>query len=171
MKTRMVLGWLSGMTNLARAARHPVMAVVESSKSYGLVRTFKILKIKSVDGVDEKAEPEVRFRQAIKHFGYDEKDVERRQEETNAAFWTYAAVGLVVVALALSALRWSESPSPLLTAVAWCAVIIFIGAQAIKNALTNWQIRTRRLGSLRDFLNSGDLIPVGALSPKSPKRK
>lgn len=57
------------------------------------------------------------------------------------AFWSYEAFSAPVFA----------SLPYVLGLIAFCAVFFL---SAFHNALINWQIRTRRLGSAREFLNA-----------------
>ncbi len=59
------------------------------------------------------------------------------------AFWFYEALTVPIFA----------SLPYVLGLIAFCAVFFL---SAFHNALINWQIRTRRLGSVREFLNAGE---------------
>ena len=93
------------------------------------------------------------FRFNTSEAGIDEM-LRRRGRQTARATWSYLVGGL----LFLGAWFYEAILTPsyaslgyLLGLLAVCGVFFL---SAFKNALVNWQVRTRRLGTVREFLNA-----------------
>lgn len=92
--------------------------------------------------------------------GVSEAEVERqlanRRRQTTWATWCYLAGGCGFLLLwfweALLTPAYA-SPSYVLGLLALCAVFFL---SAFHNALVNWQARTRRLGTAREFLHAAE---------------
>lgn len=80
-----------------------------------------------------------------------------RRRQTRLAVYSYSAAGTVLwLAWLYEALTSPSAYARLLTVVGLVAVTSCFALGAFYNALVNWQIRTGRLGSAREFLSTTD---------------
>ena len=86
-----------------------------------------------------------------------ERQLENRRRQTTRATFLYLLGSGLFVALAfyhaMVTLPALPTLSYLLTMISICCCFC---SMAFYNALVNWQIRTRRLGSAREFLDTGE---------------
>jgi len=86
-----------------------------------------------------------------------ERLLANRQRQSRQATWSYLAGGSVFVVLGfIHAATLLPALPTLLYALSTVAICCCFLLMAFYNALINWQVRTRRLGTAREFLDTDE---------------
>ena len=86
-----------------------------------------------------------------------ERLLDNRRRQSRQATWTYLVGGTVFVVLGfVHAASLLPALPTLLYTLSTAAISCCFFLMALYNALINWQVRTRRLGTAREFLNADE---------------
>jgi conjugal transfer/type IV secretion protein DotA/TraY len=152
---RSKISWLLGLGPIAGAAKVSGRMVAEGA--HGVASFFTgLLRPDEVEPLPtESADPVVRFGVAMEVHGRKASDIEEDVRATRKQFTLYFVLAVLAFSFGIASGHWGSRGMPLvIEALGRFSLVVPVIALTARMGFYNWQLRTRRLGSFREWLHS-----------------